>query len=180
MRRGAPLTVAIGVATAAVFARSLTCGFVGYDDRGYVVDNAHVLSGLSWGGIRWAFTTTQQANWHPLTWLSLMLDATLGGADPTIYHATSVVLHALAAMLLFHVLCLATGATWKPALVAALFALHPLRVESVTWVSERKDVLAAVLWMVTLLGWVRFRLQGRPTWLAAAVLSFALGLLAKP
>jgi hypothetical protein len=77
-----PLTVGIGVATAAVFARSLTCGFVGYDDRGYVVENAHVLAGWSAGGLRWAFTTTQQANWHPLTWLSLMADASLGGREP--------------------------------------------------------------------------------------------------
>ena len=180
MRRGVPLTVGIGVATAAVFARSLTCGFVGYDDRGYVVENAHVLAGWSAGGLRWAFTTTQQANWHPLTWLSLMADASLGGASPAVFHATNVALHVLAVLLLFQVLRLATGDLWKPAMVAALFALHPLRVESVTWISERKDVLAAVFWMATLLAWVRFRLGGRRGWLGAAVLLFALGLLAKP
>jgi len=180
MRRAVPLTVAIGVATAALFGRSLTCGFVGYDDRGYVVDNPHVLSGLSTDGLRWAFTTTQQANWHPLTWLSLMLDATVGGANPTVYHAINVALHVFATLLLLQVLRLATGETWKPALVAALFALHPLRVESVTWVSERKDVLAAFFWMATLLAWVRFRLEGRRAFLAAAVACFALGLLAKP
>ncbi len=180
MRRGVPLTVGIGVATAAAFARSLTCGFVGYDDPGYVLENPRVLAGLSWDGLRWAFTTTRQANWHPLTWLSLMADATVGGNDPAIYHATSVILHVLAAVLLFHGLRLATDDTWKPALVAALFALHPLRVESVTWISERKDVLAAVFWTATLLAWVRFRLHGHRGWLAASLALFTLGLLAKP
>jgi Flp pilus assembly protein TadD len=180
MRRGVPLTVGIGVATAGVFARSLTCGFVGYDDRGYVVDNARVLAGLSVDGLRWAFTTTQQANWHPLTWLSLMLDASLGGANPAVYHATNVALHVAATVLLLHVLRLATGDTWKPAVVAALFALHPLRVESVTWVSERKDVLGAVFWMATMVAWVRFRRDGGKAWYATSLLCFALGLLAKP
>ncbi|HEX5044439.1 MAG TPA: tetratricopeptide repeat protein [Candidatus Polarisedimenticolaceae bacterium] len=175
-----PLTAGIGVVTAAVFARSLTCGFVGYDDPGYVLENPRVLAGLSWDGLRWAFTTTRQANWHPLTWLSLMADASVGGTDATLYHATNVLLHVIAAVLLFQVLRLATEDTWKPALVAALCALHPLRVESVTWVAERKDVLAAVFWMATLLAWVRFRLEGRRGWLAASVTLFAVGLLAKP
>ncbi|HET9299675.1 MAG TPA: hypothetical protein VFO11_06990, partial [Candidatus Polarisedimenticolaceae bacterium] len=175
-----PLTVGIGVATTAVFARSLTCGFVGYDDPGYVLENPRVLGGLSWDGLRWAFTTTRQANWHPLTWLSLMADATMGGTNPAVFHTTNVLLHVLASILLFHVLRLATEETWKPALVAAVFALHPLRVESVTWIAERKDVLAAVFWMATLFAWVRFRLSARRGWLAAAVVLFVLGLLAKP
>jgi Flp pilus assembly protein TadD len=180
MRKAALLYAGLPVATAAVFARSLTCGFVGYDDRGYVLDNTRVLGGLGMDGLRWAFTTTRQANWHPLTWLSLMLDATVGGADPAVYHATSVALHALASVLLLRVLHLATGELARSATVAALFALHPLRVESVTWISERKDVLAAVFWMGTLLCWLRFRLEGRCRAHIAACLLFACGLLAKP
>lgn len=180
MRREAPLYASLGIATAAVFARSLSCGFVGYDDRGYVQENAHVLAGLSADGIRWAFTTTQQANWHPLTWLSLMLDGTLGGASPAVFHATSVALHVLASLLLLRALHLATGNLSRSAIVAALFALHPLRVESVTWISERKDVLAATFWMGTLLAWLRFRLEGSRAAHAAACLLFAAGLLAKP
>ena len=156
MRRAVPLTVAIGVATAAVFARSLACGFVGYDDRGYVVDNARVLAGLSWDGLRWAFTTTQQANWHPLTWLSHALDCSLFGLNPAGHHATNLLIHTLNSLLLFAALRKLTDTFWRSALVATLFAIHPMHVESVAWVSARKDVLSVFFGLLALLAYARY------------------------
>jgi Flp pilus assembly protein TadD len=154
--------------------------FVDYDDPSYVTKNVHVQGGLTPEGVRWALTATHAANWHPLTWLSHMLDVELFGLDPGRHHQVSLLLHALNAMILFLVLRAMTGALWRSAAAAALFALHPLHVESVAWVAERKDVLSTLFWMLAMAayGWY-VRRPGAARYLAVAVL-FTLGLTAKP
>ena len=166
--------------TLAVYCRALHFGFLNYDDPQYVTDNFHVRSGLTWGGFAWAFTSFHAANWSPLTWLSHMADCEWFGMKSGWHHATSVVLHALAALLLFAALKKLTRARWPSAFVAFLFALHPLHVESVAWVSERKDVLCAVFWFLAL--WLYARYVERPG-IARYLLvlaAFCLGLMAKP
>ena len=155
-------------------------GFVNYDDNSYVTQNVQVQGGLSPQSVAWAFRTTHAANWHPLTWLSLELDAQLYSLHPWGYHLTNIVLHAGSALVLFHLLALMTGALWRSLFVAALFALHPLRVESVAWISERKDVLSAFLGFLTILAYVNYvERPGAGLYLWVAVL-FSLGLMAKP
>src|SRR5262245_28338852 len=134
------VTLLLGGVTLAVYAPALGNDFANYDDPAYVVNNPHVRGGLSGAGVVWAFTTTDCANWHPLTVLSLQLDTQLLGEGPWGYHLTNLLLHAANAILLFRVLDRLTGRLWRSAAVAALFALHPLHVESVAWVCERKDV----------------------------------------
>jgi tetratricopeptide (TPR) repeat protein len=154
--------------------------FVNYDDPAYVYANPNVLAGLTAQSIASDFTATTVANWHPLTMLSLQLDCTLFGPGPFGFHLTNVLLHAASTLLLFLVLMRMTGCIWRCAWVAAIFALHPLRVESVAWVAERKDVLSGFFWMVTLFLYARFAEKpgaSRMTW---ATISLALGLLAKP
>jgi tetratricopeptide (TPR) repeat protein len=131
-------------------------GFVNYDDDVYVTDNFHVQGGLALEQVAWAFGNTDAANWHPLTWLSHMLDCQLYGAKPWGHHLTSVLIHALNAALLFVVLRGMTGALWRSLFVALLFGLHPLRVESVAWIAERKDVLSALFWLLTLWAYARY------------------------
>ncbi|MEK7780875.1 MAG: hypothetical protein AAB370_05180, partial [Verrucomicrobiota bacterium] len=114
--------------------------FINYDDNDYVTANPRVEDGLTWNNIAWAFTSRHASNWHPLTWLSHMLDVQLFGTGPTAPHCVNLLLHSLNAILLFCLLRQLTAATWKSFFVAALFALHPLHVESVAWASERKDV----------------------------------------
>jgi tetratricopeptide (TPR) repeat protein len=171
---------ALAAITFAVFFPALSAGFVDYDDPLYVSNNPDVKAGLSAAGIRWAFTTYHAANWHPLTWLSLQLDATLWGNDPRGFHLTSVLLHAANAALLFLTLRSLTGAFWRSAAVALLFAVHPLRVESVAWVAERKDVLSTLFGLLAL--WAYAGYARSPTarrYLTVAALC-ALSLLAKP
>src|SRR6266478_2446846 len=124
--------------------------FVGYDDPEYVTANRRVQQGLTWENFKWALSSSQAANWHPMTWLSHMLDCQLFGLGPWGHHLTSVLLHAANTMLAFVVLKRMTGATWRSLIVATFFGLHPLRVESVAWVAERKDVLSAFFFMLTL------------------------------
>ena len=131
--------------------------FIIFDDDEYVADNVHVSSGLSWENFNWAFTTTTAANWHPLTWLSHQLDCTLFGLDAGGHHLMNVLLHTANALLIFLLLRGATGALWRSAIVAALFAWHPLRVESVAWASERKDVLCAFFFLLSLLFYLRWQ-----------------------
>ncbi len=172
--------VGIFVAVLAVYAPVLWFGFVNFDDPEYVAENGWVRRGLTWGGVEWAFTSFHAANWHPLTWLSHMLDCQVFGLWAGGHHVSSVLLHAAAALLLFVALRRMTGAVWRSGMVAALFALHPLRVESVAWISERKDVLSAFLWMVGLLAYARYAERpSRGRYLAVAA-AFAAGLLAKP
>ena len=176
MRRSAALLLAL--ATAAVFARAVGNGFVDYDDGLYVTANRHVLGGLSWTGIRWAATSFDASNWHPITWISHMIDASLFGANPAGHHAVNVLFHCANAVLVFLLFDSLTGLTGRSAAAAALFALHPLRVESVAWASQRKDVLAVFFGLLTLLSYARSIREGRGRGLAAAL--YALGLMAKP
>jgi tetratricopeptide (TPR) repeat protein len=163
-----------------VYAQVRTHEFLNYDDDEYVTDNGYVLHGLTATGARWAFTGIHSASWHPLTTLSHMLDVELFGLDAGAHLTVNVVLHALASLLLYELLRRGSGARGPSAFVAALFALHPLRVESVAWVSERKDVLSAFLGFAALLAYLRYaRAPSRRRYALVAVL-FALGLLAKP
>ncbi len=132
------------------------CGFVDFDDSDYVTDNPQVQAGLTWGGVAWAFRTSHASNWHPLTWLSHMLDAQLYDLRPAGHHLTNLLFHLANTLLLFLLFNRMTGAPGRSAFVAALFALHPLHVESVAWVSERKDVLSTFFLMLTLLAYARY------------------------
>jgi tetratricopeptide (TPR) repeat protein len=176
----------LGAAAMAVFSPALHGGFVNYDDPAYVTENWHVRHGLTGPGFRWAFTSLAASNWHPLTWLSHMLDCQLYGLAPAGHHLTSLLLHAANAVLLFLLLNRLTGALWRSAFVAAMFALHPLRVESVVWVSERKDVLSAFFWMLAVGAYVRYaenlklQIANCKIFYALALVFFALGLMAKP
>ena len=154
--------------------------FVDLDTRAYLTENPHVLRGLGWSGVRWAFTTFHAANWHPLTWLSHMLDVQLFDLRPAGHHLENVLLHAANACLVFLLFQSLTGAYGRSLAVAAFFALHPLRVESVAWIVERKDLLSALFGLASLLAWTSWtRSGGRARYLAALV-SFAAGLLCKP
>ena len=148
--------VFLGLCVWAVFGQTLHHDFVNYDDDEYVYENPAITHGLSLHGVEWAFTHPHQKNWHPVTTLSHMLDCELYGLKPGGHHLTSVLLHAATGMLLFGVLWQMTGALWRSALVAAVFAIHPLRVESVAWVAERKDVLSGLFFMLTLWAYARY------------------------
>ncbi len=172
------LVLAAGVVSS--FGRALANGFVEYDDPAYVTDNPEVAQGLSWRGVRWAFTEFHSANWHPLTWLSHMLDVELFGLSPAGHHATSVFLHAVNAVLFFLFLRRSSNRTVPSFLAAALFAWHPLRVESVAWIAERKDVLSGLFFFLVLLAWERYSRAQNPRRYLLALALFAVGLLAKP
>jgi tetratricopeptide (TPR) repeat protein len=169
------------LAVAVVFGPAVRHGFVGFDDDTYVCRNPHLAQGLTADGLTWAFTTRHAGNWHPLTWLSHLLDYQLYGLRPGGHHLTNVLLHAVVAAMLFLVLWRMTGDCWPAAFVAAVFAVHPLRVESVAWVAERKDVLCGLFFMLTLgayRGYARHPFS-RARYTLVLVL-FALGLMAKP
>ena len=168
------------LATVAVYAPVLHHGFVEWDDPYYVTENSHVRAGLSAGGIAWAFTAVTLANWHPLTWLSHMLDVSLFGLSPSGHHLTSLLLHLANTLLLFDVIRRMTGSPWRSLGVAALFALHPLHVESVAWISERKDVLSTFFWLAAIWAHARHVERPAPTRYALVALAFGLGLMAKP
>lgn len=180
--RGKVLTIGAGLAVAVLllYARTLRFEFLSFDDKQYVLENPEVLRGLTGHGVAWAFLHAHAANWHPLTWLSHMADVSMFGLAPWGHHATSVLLHAANAALLFAALRRATRALWPSALAAALFALHPLRAESVAWVAERKDVLSGFFFMLALLSYAAYARRGGPWRYAAVVASFVLGLCAKP
>jgi tetratricopeptide (TPR) repeat protein len=163
-----------------VFGQTLRHQFVTYDDPQYVSANPDISAGVSPGRIAWAFTHTVAGNWHPLTTISHMLDCQLYGLDPAGHHFTNVLLHTIAVVLLLLVLQRMTGSLWRSAFVAALFAIHPLHVESVAWVSERKDVLSAVFFMLTLGAYIRFVRARSFTAYALIMLFFAFGLMSKP
>jgi hypothetical protein len=139
-----------------VFGQTLGHEFVNYDDNAYVYENPEVAQGLTLLGIIWAFTHVHSANWHPLTWISHMLDCQFYGLNPGGHHLTNILLHTATAILLFLVLRRMTGFLWRSAFVAAVFAIHPLRVESVAWVAERKDVLSGLFFMLTIGAYVHF------------------------
>src|SRR5438067_4380343 len=164
------------------FGKALRHDFLGYDDQRYVIQNAWVTNGLTPGGIKWAFTHVHASNWHPLTTISHMLDCQLYGLQPWGHHLTNILLKAAAAILLFFALRKLTGDLWPSLLVATVFAVHPLRVESVAWVSERKDVLSGVFFMLTLWAYARYaRGNVRSSfWYMTVTVLFALGLMCKP
>jgi len=149
------ISLLLAVATLMVYWPARKFDFLGYDDPLYFTQNVHVLSGLTWSNVGWAFTTGDAANWHPLTWLSLMLDAELFGNQPAGPHLVNLLFHAANTILVFVLFRRLTAAHWRSALVAALFAWHPLHVESVAWVAERKDLLCAFFMLLTLLAYAK-------------------------
>jgi protein O-mannosyl-transferase len=176
------LLVCLGLVaiTWAVFGQTLAHDFVNFDDHAYVYENPLVMRGLSTEGIIGAFTHTHARNWHPLTTLSHMLDCQLYGLNAGGHHLTNVILHTISVLLLFLVLKQMTGAFWQSAFVAGVFAIHPLHVESVAWIAERKDVLSAVFFMLTLAAYACYaRAPSAPRYLLVALL-FAFGLMSKP
>ena len=206
-RRSALLICALlPVLTLAAFWPVLSAEFIHYDDPQYVTTNPHVLSGLKWENVTWALQSGYAENWHPLTWLTHMLDVQLFGLNAARHHLTNLLLHIASSVLLFLWLRMATGALWRSALVAGLFALHPVHVESVAWVAERKDVLSALFFMLTLMAYTAYAEgssrrdeapskavatgrgndQSLPTstatrkWYMLTLVCFALGLMSKP
>ena len=165
--------------TFAVYYQVIGYDFINYDDTVYVTQNSIVQSGFTPNSIRWAFTTGHAQFWHPLTWLSLMFDYQLYGLSAGGYHLTNLILHILSTLLLFWLFCRMTGALWKSAFVAAFFALHPLHVESVAWIAERKDVLNAFFWMLTLCLYVYYTEKPVIRRYLLVLLSFVLGLMSK-
>lgn len=163
-----------------VFGQTYTHGFLNYDDGEYVYQNPQVLAGVTWPGVLWAFTHTYAANWHPLTWLSHMLDVQLFGLNAGAHHLTNVLLHSLTAVLLLHTLSKLTGNLWRSAFVAAVFALHPLRVESVAWIAERKDLLSGLFFVLTIASYHRYVRSLSLGSYCVALLLYLLGLLSKP
>jgi tetratricopeptide (TPR) repeat protein len=176
----------LAVITFAVFGQTLRHEFIDFDDRAYVYENPMVAQGLTLKGIVWAFTHVHSANWHPLTWLSHELDCQLYGLNPAGHHLTNVLLHTATVIALFLVLRQMTGALWRSAFVAAVFAIHPLRVESVAWVAERKDSLSGLFFMLTIGAYVhyvenlKFQISNFKFFYIASVVLFALGLMCKP
>jgi tetratricopeptide (TPR) repeat protein len=174
------VAVALAVLVLAVFSPALGNGFVGYDDPDYVTANPYVQAGLTGRGLVWSLTALHAGNWHPLTWASHMLDVTLYGLDPRGHHLTSVLLHLASTVLLFLLLDRDTGRTAPSAFAAAVFGVHPLHVESVAWVAERKDVLSALFWLLMMLAYGAC-VRG-PRWprFALVMMLFAAGLASKP
>ena len=171
-RLHAALAIALFAATLAVFWQVRRFEFVNVDDPQYITENPHVRGGLTARDIAWAFGATKASNWHPLTWLSHMADEQLYGLHAGGHHLTSAIIHALNAALLYLALLGLTRANWKSFFVAALFALHPLRMESVAWVSERKDVLCGLFFVLALWTYTKFarsenRARARRHWSAA-------------
>ncbi len=154
--------------------------FVHYDDHLYITDNPHVKAGVTWTTVAWAFTTYDQANWHPLTWLSHALDCELFGLNPVGHHLVNVLLHGVNAVLLFLLLQSATGFRWRSLMVAALFALHTINVESVAWAAERKNVLSMLFFLLALYAYGWYARDPGPRHYMAAALCYALALMAKP
>jgi len=168
------------MATFAVYAQVRHFDFINLDDPAYISGNAHVRRGISPEGVIWAFRSADAANWLPVTWISHMLDCQVFGLESGWHHVTNVLLHALSALLLFAFLRRATGARWCSAWVALLFAVHPLHVESVAWVAERKDVLSAFFWFLTMLAYVRYTERPGSGRYIALLVAFCFGLMAKP
>ena len=180
------ICISLAVLTWVVFGQLLQYDFINYDDPRYVYENTNITSGLTIGGIAWAFSHIHSMNWHPLTTISHMLDCQLYGLKPGAHHFTNVLLHSIVAILLLLVLQRmtgdpsGTGSIWRSAFVAAVFAIHPLRVESVAWIAERKDVLSGVFFMLTLLTYFRYvRVRSIGHYLTVLFM-FALGLMCKP
>ena len=174
------ISVLLSVASFLAFWKVSHCDFISYDDPLYITENDHIQNGLGLAALRWAFTTGYAANWHPLTWISHMLDIQLFGLNPHFHHLTNLLFHISSTLLLFYVLRRMTKAFWQSAFVASLFALHPLHVESVAWVTERKDVLSTFFWMLTMVAYCHFTERRNFLRYATVLACFALGLMSKP
>jgi Tfp pilus assembly protein PilF len=175
-----PVGLFLVVLIAGAFWQVTGHGFVNFDDDKYVTENPHVQAGLTRNGLAWAFTTTRASNWHPVTWISLMADSQLYGPNAYGFHTTNLLLHIASALMLFLFLNRVTGSLWRSAFVAAIFGIHPLHVESVAWVAERKDVLSTLFWMLTMWAYLHYTQSPKPTRYLLVVLAFVLGLMAKP
>ena len=199
MRRNWFICLFLAVVTLAIYWPVRHYDIIYYDDPLFTTDNAMVKSGLNWHSLAWAFSSVVAANWHPITNLSFVIDNQLFGANPGAEHVINVLFHAVNTVLLFLVLQAMTGFSWRSAVVAAVFGWHPLRVESVAWIAERKDVLSVFFFLLTLLAYARYvkkqsRVEGRGSsagsgplvsqlWTldyCLALLFFALGLMSKP
>jgi protein O-mannosyl-transferase len=176
----ATICILLAAATFTVYFRALTNPFVNYDDQGYVVENSRVQQGLTLATLRWALTSTDATNWHPLTWLSHAADCQIFGLNPKGHHLTSVLLHICNVVLIFLLLARVTGSTYKSLLVASLFALHPINVESVAWIAERKTVLCMFFILLALAAYGWYALRSSPRRYLAVVGLFILALAAKP
>jgi protein O-mannosyl-transferase len=163
-----------------VYWRVTGYGFISFDDPKYVRDNPNLGTGVTLAGIVWAFTSVYAANWHPLTWISHMLDVQLFGMDPGMHHLVNIAFHAANAVLVFTAFRLMTGRVWRSAAVAALFAIHPLHVESVAWIAERKDVLSTLFYLAAIVGYVYYARRRTISRYLLVLLLFILGLLSKP
>jgi len=175
-----PLYLGLATVTLAVFWQVHNFEFTNYDDNLYVTENKHISSGLKWENIVWVFTNTHVGNWHPLTGLSHILDCQLFGLNPGRHHLVNLLFHIVNTLLLFAFLKLITGKLWQSAFIAALFAIHPLHVESVAWISERKDVLSTLFWIFTIWAYFHYTEKRGVAWYIIALAFFALGLMAKP
>jgi tetratricopeptide (TPR) repeat protein len=167
-------------ATFGVYWQILRSDFVNFDDPIYVTENEYVNTGFSWENVRWAFTTGKVSYWHPLTWFSHMLDCELYGLRPGLHHLTNLIIHIANSLLVFLVFRVMTGAVWRSAFVAAVFALHPVNVDSVAWVAERKNVLSTLFWLLTMWAYTGYVRGGGAGRYLVTLLLFVLGLLAKP
>ena len=173
------ISLALAIAVLVVFLRVGGYDFIDYDDGSYVFKNAYVLKGWSLEGLKWAFTTNLHLHWHPLTWLSLMTDNQLFGVNPGAYHLVNLLIHLLSTLLLFFVLNRMTGAVYCSAFVAALFGLHPLHVEPVAWIADRKDLLSAFFWITTLWAYLKFVRKPGPGNAVLVLVSFICSLMSK-
>ncbi len=180
MRQKFVVCFALALVTASIYFPVHRFEFLNYDDVDYVVENVHVRAGITLDNVKWAFTTGHSGNWHPLTWFSHMADIQLFGLKAGAHHLVNVLFHILNALLLFLLLAGMTRAPWPSAMVAALFAWHPLHVESVAWISERKDVLSTFLALLSLAAYARYTESKRRMYLLFSILCFAAGLMSKP
>lgn len=174
------ISLLLVIITVAVYWPVLKYDFTNYDDDKYITDNPPVQAGLTLSSIIWAFTKIHESNWHPLTWLSHMLDAQVYGPNAMGHHLTNLLFHVANVLLLYIVFMLMTGCVWKSGFVASLFAIHPLHVESVAWIAERKDVLSTFFWLLTMLAYIRYASCRRIGRYIPIVVLFALGLMSKP
>ncbi len=174
------LALALALVTLVIYSPVRNHAFVNYDDDDYVTHNSHISSGLSWQSVEWALTATAQGNWHPVTWISHAADCQLFGLDPSGHHLTNLALHVLNAIFFFFLLVSVTGSTWRSLMVAALFALHPINVESVAWVAERKNVLSTFFFLIALGAYGRYVKKPGGFRYLILVAAFVLALSSKP
>jgi hypothetical protein len=174
------IIAAIVAMTVLSYAPIVHNGFVNYDDNQYVFNNPNVKGGITQRSIIWAFTNLNISYWHPLTWLSHMLDCEIYGLRPLGHHITSILIHIINSVLLFLLLSKMTGTVWRSGFVAAAFALHPVHVESVAWVAERKDVLSGLFWILSMLAYVHYAERPNVRRYAIVLLTFVMGLMSKP